>query len=500
LDKAPSQNAVFDAFKVTNYSTNTGLLSGGGLAVNADPTKWNLTGGSGFITDTLTGVLTPITWVTQMALTTPYLTSAVATHVLIDINSSYVLQSTKPTSEQFRTHIYLGKLAHTTLTTILFAITEPTRMFNTVGQIQDLNLVVGSVNIGNGNNVTPNGANLNINVSSGSTYRAGANYLTSRNSPSITTEPAVVATSFRGKYRNGAGGWIAVNASTIDPEFYDDGSGTLAPVPSNKFTVKTVWRFGGSGTLHIDYGQNIYNSIDEAVNSIGKTTVVQDPDTEMDASKRGWIITKKGTTSLTDTTKALFLQAGKFGETGATGVIPTLQSSYDNSVTPEVVTNTTQGALTVKRGSAADTDNVIEVQDGAGNITASFTGEGKLIATSTNLITDGSYTPTITNNTNITSSALISAIWSKVGDYTTVRVSMSVTPTLVGLCVLTITTPTNINASFATSGIGSGTFYQTTPQMLPVMVKRNSLTEANLIFVVPANSSGDMYVTITYKR
>jgi hypothetical protein len=133
LDKAPSQNAVFDAFKVTNYSTNTGLLSGGGLAVNADPTKWNLTGGSGFITDTLTGILTPITWVTQTALTTPYLTSAVATHVLIDINSSYVLQSTKPTSEQFRTHIYLGKLAHTTLTTILFAITEPTRMFNAVG-------------------------------------------------------------------------------------------------------------------------------------------------------------------------------------------------------------------------------------------------------------------------------------------------------------------------------------------------------------------------------
>lgn len=382
-NKAPSQNAVFDALNISNQNANTGILYGGGLEVNTDSTKWDLVSGFGYITDTLAGVIVPITWATQSALTTPYLTTAVATYVLITNSGTILLQPTRPTAEQFRTHIYLGKLAHTTLTTILFAITEPVRMFNTAGQIQDINLAIGSINI-SGNVVTPNGANLNINVSAGSTYRAGANYLTSRNSPSITTEPMVVATSFRRKYRNGTGGWLAVNATTIDSEFYDNGSGTLVTVPNNKFTVMTVWRFGGSGTLHIDYGQTYYDSMDSAINSIGKAILVQDPDNERDASKRGWIITKKGVTTLTDVSTAMFLQAGKFGEIGSTGVVPTLQSTYDNSSTPQITTKVTTGALVIKSGTGNNADKTQIWRNNAGTDVASIDGNGTFTGVSFN--------------------------------------------------------------------------------------------------------------------
>jgi hypothetical protein len=53
-----------------------------------------------------------------------------------------------------------------------------------------------------------------------------------------------------------------------------------------------------------------------------------------------------------------------------------LQSVYNTSPTPQIVTNSTQGALTIKRGSAADTDNILVGQNGAGVNTTTITGAG----------------------------------------------------------------------------------------------------------------------------
>ena len=59
---------------------------------------------------------------------------------------------------------------------------------------------------------------------------------------------------------------------------------------------------------------------------------------------------------------------------------PTLQQVYNVSTSPEITTDATRGALTIKRGSAADTDNAIEVKDGAGNTNFGVTGAGYLTA------------------------------------------------------------------------------------------------------------------------
>ena len=53
-----------------------------------------------------------------------------------------------------------------------------------------------------------------------------------------------------------------------------------------------------------------------------------------------------------------------------------LQTAYNNSTTPEILTDATKGALTIKRGSALDTDNVFEGKNGAGTTTSNITGEG----------------------------------------------------------------------------------------------------------------------------
>lgn len=55
-----------------------------------------------------------------------------------------------------------------------------------------------------------------------------------------------------------------------------------------------------------------------------------------------------------------------------------LQDAYDNSTDPEIVTDATRGALTLKRGSTLDSDAVLEVQNGAGSNTTILTGNGQL--------------------------------------------------------------------------------------------------------------------------
>jgi len=52
----------------------------------------------------------------------------------------------------------------------------------------------------------------------------------------------------------------------------------------------------------------------------------------------------------------------------------TVQDIYDNSTTPELLTDATRGALTVKRGSASDTDNILEWQNWSWDTTFSVDG------------------------------------------------------------------------------------------------------------------------------
>lgn len=364
---------------VMNQNANSGVLDFDGFTINVDPTKYNIGAGTGYISNPETGIATKVTWAAQTAQTTPYLATSVATYVLKDSAGATVLQNSYPTTTQFRTHIYLGKLAHTTFTTILFVVNEPSRMYHVSGDLHDLVSTFGSMNR-SGNMISPNGANLQINVSAGETYREGANFSTNRNSPNITNEPAVNATSFRNKFRNGSGGWSAVNTTTVDPNYYDNGTGILALVPNNKFTLKVVYRFGGTGTIHMDYGQAVYDNMTAADNGIS-ATVASDPDTKNFASRIGWIIIQQGATSLLDVTKYKFVPADKIGERAATASgVTSLQGAYNNSVTPQITTTPTGGALSIKQGSGSDTDAVLAVQNGSGTGTFSVTGAGNIKA------------------------------------------------------------------------------------------------------------------------
>ena len=89
-----------------------------------------------------------------------------------------------------------------------------------------------------------------------------------------------------------------------------------------------------------------------------------------------------------------------------------MQSSYNKSiVNPEILTNSTLGAINIRRGSSLDTDNIITGQNGAGGDTFQVTGLGNVDALDYNgvpLTTGGSSTNYLdeTGNYSVPSSSL----------------------------------------------------------------------------------------------
>lgn len=121
-----------------------------------------------------------------------------------------------------------------------------------------------------------------------------------------------------------------------------------------------------------------------------------------------------------------------------------LQNCYNNSIPPEILTIPGIDAVTFRRGTFADTDNVIAVQDNGGATNFAVTGEGIIVGggtdgirvtsdgrlygtalhnnagavtgTTNQYIASGTYTPTLTNVTNVAASTARLCTWLRVGN------------------------------------------------------------------------------------
>lgn len=67
-----------------------------------------------------------------------------------------------------------------------------------------------------------------------------------------------------------------------------------------------------------------------------------------------------------------------FGLLGVSKDSILMQDTYNNSAQPQVITNNSKGALQLKRGTTGDTDNVLEVLNGSGNVGFAVEGHGNV--------------------------------------------------------------------------------------------------------------------------
>lgn len=298
---------------------STGLLKGGILSINAsDPSKFDLTAGVGVVVDNYTDPLNPtekiVVWDDKTAVEDPYLGLADTTYVNIDKDGELYFTTLPLDEAERRKYIAIGWLDHPLPDSeeIVFAKTEPFYNCDIQAQLNDFFENFGAFNI-EGNIYSAYGNDLRVKRSAGKVFDGNSNYDADRSNPHVFATNAEGPIEFVYYYRDGSGGWINSNVPTqyVDPDHYDDGSGTLANVSSGHWTIQILMYYPISNANDFQYGQKEYATLGEAITAL-KDPVEISPYNMWDVF-RGWLVVKQGATNLSDPDQALFIPSGKFG-------------------------------------------------------------------------------------------------------------------------------------------------------------------------------------------
>lgn len=298
---------------------DTGITSGGDISVNpGNPLAIDINPLSGRIVDYLSNPPT-ITPVESTSVITVELDSVAQTRditwFVMDADLNVYQQENRPTPEDRRTFIVLG-LAAQDNGSIFLAQSIPTISGNPVNQLYDLMDAIGAFGI-SGNDVSPNGANLMLNVGAGQVFSRGWNHFdgsTETNNPHITNTVGASPASWTNVLRDSDLEHV-LSSTVVDVGNYDD-NGTLTAVPGGEYVVHQLWMFPtneGSEVHVLQYGQQTYASLDDAVSAAGKEAFATNPALPGNAINLGFLATSGSATDLSDTAQALFIKAGKFG-------------------------------------------------------------------------------------------------------------------------------------------------------------------------------------------
>lgn len=363
----------------TIYGKNamsTGIKTGGELSIDVDTTKFDISAGTGYVIDNTTdpSATSPIlvSWSAFNAQTVTNILTQPVTYISITSAGAIVQATNFPDAEDRRTNIFLGVVVHSDNTVINVINNLPVVAYDVGAQLQDLMNSFG-FRSESGNLISANGINLSIDKTAGIGFKPGVNFHINPKIPHEVIMGALTAATFR--YRNqdsSEGGDVTV----VDPTTYDN-AGTTTTVPSDdNATIQRVYIFP-SNIIRVQRGQEVFATLGDAIDSVGREDFVVETNISENGLLLASIVTKKTASDLTNAAEAKVIPISTT-TTGSVGFTTTLQQSYDVSPTPEIITNSTSGALTVQRGSAADTDNVLEINNGAASTVLAVTGQGNV--------------------------------------------------------------------------------------------------------------------------
>ena len=366
----------------SNLNDTTGILFGGVLSATIGGTTFSVTAGIGQIvtqTASISGVATTVSNVTWSAISGAAITN-IATHqftyVLVNSAGVVIQQTTPFTDAQYKTHIIIGILCHINLASVNLVTNAQNVAYEDPHRLVELISAFGPIKK-TGLNISANGANLRIDRTAGEVFKIGSNYITDQFEPDVRTIAAQTPAMLCRVYRNGSGGFIFdVNGGSyyndIDPNQYDDGTGTLASVPSNRWTIQRLFFFPNNpNDIICYYGVQLYNNFSEARAGVEFEIFDEAQITAENAVFLGFLFVRHNATDLTNPNFAAFLQSGLFrgipvggGGSGGggdsigqlTGDVDTVLATSSTQVMPSTI------AASYKKGSAS------VIFDGAGGV------------------------------------------------------------------------------------------------------------------------------------
>lgn len=303
---------------------STGLVEGGNISIGSPTTTFSISAGEGHVVNTVTKRYKEVEWSAFNNQTVTVVAPIV--HILIDSNGAIVQQSSVPTRAQRRSQIYIGYVAISG--GVIIAATPSSQVVSQpVNQSYDFFDAFGLFNV-TGNLLTVAGTNMNINKSSGTIFKAGSNFQTDPNDPNVKSQAAANPLTFQ-YCTSAAGSSTGTNTTNFTGANYDNG-GVITAIAgsSNQATIQRIYLYP-TGTVRVQYGATIYNSLANALAAVNTESFTPNPSFSGNAILLGYVVLTKGATALNDPTNARVIQASRFGDiassAGNTAVIDSIR-------------------------------------------------------------------------------------------------------------------------------------------------------------------------------
>jgi len=302
--------------KQLDYIESSGLLWGCDLSINAsDPHYFDMSPGAVIIVDNYTDPENPVKIIIEFTVTQtildPYIADADTVYFgILNTGLPYFTLDTPFTDAERRMAASIGWLDHTGRSEIEFTGMEPSMINSIASQFHDFIYAFGAFNI-YGNEYSYS-TGLTIKRSAGSAFCPNQNYSNEKTDPHVVTTNAENPVPIFYYYRS-LTGWINNTPITgyIDPEHYDNGSGTLVTVPTGKWQIQLISYYPLWEANDIQYGQEVFDNLETAETAL-QSSVEINPYNSVDVF-RGWLIVKQGATDLSNLSQAKFKSSGKLG-------------------------------------------------------------------------------------------------------------------------------------------------------------------------------------------
>jgi len=329
-------------------SSNSGILTGGRLSAGIGSTVFEVSAGTGIFTDSHTNPLN--TSIIEQSWDTfsghsiePEASSLSVVNLSIFIyssggNASIVKVAGVPSLSMFRDHIFLGNVKILD-GAIVSASAAPAVAKQTGTDVSDILRTVSTLT---GGELLSVEGSLSVWMRGGTLFFPGVNWFGNSSNPNLVSfsasspdnspaprNPIIFSSIDR------VGNLIFNNSLSIIPESYDN-AGVITTLPNSKAVIHRMHILGcgeGQRKYVLQYGQNIYDSAEEAKNNLLTDAIVEPA--EIDSmSFLGYVCITKGVTSFDDGTKA-WIVSGEGGQVTSSAVQTGNHASLTNLTIPD---------------------------------------------------------------------------------------------------------------------------------------------------------------------
>ena len=416
-----TNSSVNTSFNFRDRTHSTGVYNFSGVIINSS-TRFSIPAFDGYIVNnSSTNVqITYINYEGSTNISSPYINNSIATYVLIDSSKAVKLLNLIPTPEERRANIYLGKISHPNYGTFQNMNNTPSFEISSAANLEDIMTPLKLIN----QNIicSPFNTSMSIKSSAGILWGLGINYITNKLNPNSISISAKNPVTFQYRTRNTSTN--VIDTSIISAGYYDyNGVITALPAGAKKSSNQRIYLFP-TNVIRIQYGQQYYDNLNDAVAGALSEAFIENVNMANSGILLGVLSVRRSASDLSNIEYAKFIPVSKFGELtgGNLGFsTATLQSAYNNSTPPQIITNSINDGVVFQCGDSSNNLPVIKTANMLGNITSYITGSGDLFANSINAYT----IKTLSNNIDTSIFSIdISSNSSKAGS---IHYSLSIT-------------------------------------------------------------------------